>query len=445
MKKKKTTKRSKNKSSLLSLIVKKRDGGSLTKTEIQSFVDELSSHPDYQVASFLAFIFCRGLSEDETAYLTEAMRFSGEQLERKSISKEAFIIDKHSTGGVGDKISIPLAPLLVACSEIVHIPMIAGRSLGHTGGTVDKLESIPGLKTSFPKGRYQQLLKKNRMVFSGQSARVAPADQKLYALRDVTGTVPSIELIVASILSKKLSASLDYLLFDVKFGTGAFMKNLDSAEDLAMQLLRVAKLNGLKACAVMTSMNAPLGRYAGNSLEIKESIEILKGCGPKDSTLLTTHFAGKLLQQAGLSLSEAETAIKTALESGRAYEVFEKCVAAQSGELNKFLTKSSKKLRQKVFKAKDSGSLTWDVEGLGWGLNFLGAGRLEKSDKIDHDLGFEFIAPSFSKVSRGDPLLSIYYKDADKLKRAEKKLSESCFFHEKNKDNESLIRKHFET
>lgn len=431
--------------SLIDLILKKRSGEALPEADIESFVRNLESFPDYQVSAFLAFCFCKGLNEIETAKLTKEMQLSGEQLDRKKFPKEWKFIDKHSTGGVGDKISLPLAPLVVSSSENLCIPMIAGRSLGHTGGTVDKLESLPGLQCLFTKAKYERLLRKNRLVFSGQSHKIAPADKKLYALRDVTGTVPSIPLIVASILSKKLSASLDYLLFDVKFGSGAFMKTLEEAEELAVQLLRTAQLNHLKSTGVLTSMNQPLGKFLGNALEVEEAVQILQNAGPKDSSQLSLHFAERMLQESGMGLAAAQKALQDSLQSGRAYECFENVIAQQGGRLDRFLKRKKTRLKKKLLKSSEEGYLRWDVESLGHALNLLGAGRTKASDKIDHEVGIELIAASSQKIQAGDPLLYIYYSDAQKLRLAEKKIKSALFFDENKSESEALIQKQFET
>ena len=278
---------------LLPLIESKRDGHKLSADDIRQFVASLPTLPDYQVAAFLMAIFFRGLDTDETTALTLAMLNSGDVLKFPKDSRP--LVDKHSTGGVGDKVSLPLAPLL-ACLGF-RVPMISGRGLGITGGTLDKLESIPGFTTALTAERITEIVQSVGCVICGQTERMVPADKRLYALRDVTGTVPSIPLITASILSKKLAESLDALVLDVKFGCAAFMQTREQARELAQAMVALGNQCGVNTRAILTDMNTPLGRAAGNWLEVKESVACLDGTGPDDLRELVVTFAAHLLAQ----------------------------------------------------------------------------------------------------------------------------------------------------
>ncbi len=413
--------------SLLSLIYKKREGQSITADEIQGWIDSMSGPkgkrpPEYQIASLLAFIFTKGMTPDEITALTNAMRFSGQQFKYKGFPKDAFFADKHSTGGVGDKITLPLVPLVIASSEKIYIPTITGRALGHTGGTVDKLESIPGCKVGLPIAKFYKLLKKNRACFLGQTEAIAPADRIIYALRDATGTVESIPLITASILSKKLSESLNYLLLDVKTGNGAFLRDPAQSEALAKSLLSVCQLAGVKAQVSLTRMDTPLGHYSGNRLEILETLQILNGEGPPSSTALTLDFAIKILEASGESMGSALRKTKEALETGKAFEVFKKMIESQGGSLarlERVLNGTTLKLKTKSILAPKAGTLHFDVRELGLALVELGAGRKRKEDKVDPDVGCYHTLETGDRVESGQEVLKIYYRDAAKLKACE--------------------------
>ncbi|MEY4388168.1 MAG: Pyrimidine-nucleoside phosphorylase, partial [Verrucomicrobiota bacterium] len=298
----------------LSLIEAKRDGLKLTADELRQFIAVLAELPDYQVASFLMAVFFRGLDTEETAALTLGMRDSGDVLRFPKDSRP--LVDKHSTGGVGDKVSLPLAPLL-ACLGF-RVPMISGRGLGITGGTLDKLESIPGFNTALSAERIVELVQQVGCVICGQTERMVPADKRLYALRDVTGTVPSIPLITASILSKKLAERLDALVLDVKFGSAAFMQTRDQARALAQAMVALGNQCGTNTRALLTDMSTPLGRAAGNWLEVKESVACLDGKGPDDLRQLVVEFAASLLVQTGreTDIAVAREHASTCLSSG---------------------------------------------------------------------------------------------------------------------------------
>ncbi|HVK09454.1 MAG TPA: thymidine phosphorylase, partial [Gemmataceae bacterium] len=314
------------------VIRKKRDGGELSPDEIAAFV-HAATHgdwPDYQLSALLMAICVRGMTPAETATLTRLMADSGTRIDLSDIPGPK--IDKHSTGGVGDKTSLILAPLAAACGVVV--PMMSGRGLGHTGGTLDKLESIPGFRVGLGVDEFREALRDVGCAMIGQTADMAPADRKLYALRDVTGTVESIPLITASILSKKLAEGISGLVMDVKCGRGAFMKTREDARALAESLVRVGTANGLKVEVVITAMDAPLGRAVGNALEVVESIETLKGNGPKDLEDLSVLLAAKMVRMAGLAAddSAAEVKVRKALNSGAGLEKLRQIIELQGGD-----------------------------------------------------------------------------------------------------------------
>jgi pyrimidine-nucleoside phosphorylase len=431
------------------LIEKKQKAEELTAAEINDFVKSLgtkSSPPDYQIASLLAFIFCKGMSSRETETLTEAMRFSGAQLNRKKFPRDAFLMDKHSTGGVGDKISLPLLPLVLAASDSIYIPMIAGRGLGHTGGTIDKLESIPGCRTEFRMSDFEKRLSKYRGCFSSQSPQITPADRILYALRDVTGTVASLPLIVASILSKKLSESLDYLLLDVKFGDAAFMQDYRESENLAQKLCEVARSQKVVCDAYQTRMQSPLGEYSGNRLEILETENILKGEGPADTTHLTLDFARAFLMRSGMGEETAESSLKKAIQSGKAFEIWEKIISSQGGDLSKCrrqIKSSFQKLKVKRVLAPSSGFIHWKAKSLGWALVSLGGGRRQKSDQIRPEIGFQHRLTEGQRVEKGQEVLKIYYHAQQSLEECLAFVRQSFEIREQSFSEEALIRKVF--
>ncbi|MBN8554615.1 MAG: thymidine phosphorylase [Deltaproteobacteria bacterium] len=434
-------------SHLLPLIYKKRDGLTLTQEEIESFVQSLASKkppPDYQIASLLAFIFSKGMNELETATLTQAMRMSGLQFDYKNFPKGSLFVDKHSTGGVGDKITLALAPLVAACDERLHFPTIAGRGLGHTGGTVDKLESIPGLKTSLSLSAFYKILKKHRACFLSQTKEIVPADQILYALRDVTGTVENIPLMTASILSKKLSETLNFLILDLKYGNGAFLTDMDQTEKLAESLISVARDSNLRAQLCMTRMDTPLGHYSGNRLEVAEAIAILKEQGPEDSTELTKDFTRRILQWSGKTLKEADHAIEKALHTGAAFKKFVEVVEAQGGSVKAF-EKAHKSVQSKLktfsFKAPQKGYLFYDVRKLGLALVELEAGRKRKEDKIDPDVGFYHPLEAGTRVEANTEILRVYYKEARQLAECKKMLESAIQIKSEFFPKSPLIRK----
>jgi pyrimidine-nucleoside phosphorylase len=389
------------------LIERKRDGGTLTFAEIERLIAGYvaESVPDYQMAAWAMAVFFQGLSAQETVDLTRAMWHSGGRLQRQTA--QPLRVDEHSTGGVGDKVSLPLAPLLACCG--LHVPMISGRGLGATGGTLDKLEAIPGFRTNLAADEIEQALSSVGCVITGQTADLVPADRKLYALRDVTGTVPSIPLIAASILSKKLAEDLDVLVLDVKWGTGAFMGSLEDAHRLAQTMVTVAQALGLSASAIITDMNQPLGRMVGHAVEVNESLDMLEGSGPEDLKELTLALGAQALVKAGLATStdEANALLLEQLATGQARERFAHMVVAQGGDLDQ-----SREVGDECMAiAPRPGYIAHvDTAALGHAVALLGGGRRRQGDAIDHAVGFEMLTRLGDTVREGDPLARLFVR-----------------------------------
>ncbi|HUS27873.1 MAG TPA: thymidine phosphorylase [Kofleriaceae bacterium] len=388
------------------LIRKKRDGGALDDAELRAFIGWVTdgSIPDYQVAAMLMAIFWRGMTEAELATWADAMTRSGDVIDLSSIKRAK--VDKHSTGGVGDKISIPLAPAVAACG--VAVPMVSGRGLGHTGGTLDKLESIPGFKVDLPVEKFAELVDKLGVCLIGQTARIAPADKRLYALRDVTGTVESLPLIASSIMSKKLAEGIDGLVIDCKVGRGAFMKTVENARALCALMRAIGQRAGKRVTCVLTDMDAPIGRTIGNSLEIRESIEVLRGGGPVDTRELTSVLGGEMLVLGGVAKDAAEgrAKIDKALADGSALEVFRKVVEAQGGDPRVCDSPGSvlpKPKQREELMLKPGRVVAIDSEALGIAALVLGAGRRTKEDSIDPSAGLVVDAYLGEVIEAGGP------------------------------------------
>ncbi len=407
---------------LLTLIESKRDGQALTAAQLGEIVSGVVSGqlPDYQIAAFLMAVYFRGLNSDETTALTLAMRDSGDGL--KFPKDKRPLVDKHSTGGVGDKVSLPLAPLL-ACLGF-RVPMISGRGLGITGGTLDKLDSIPGFQTLLPPKRIIEIVQEVGCVICGQTDRMVPADKKLYALRDVTGTVPSIPLITASILSKKLAENLDALILDVKFGTAAFMSTRPHARKLAQTMVALGTQCGVNTRAVLTDMNTPLGRTAGNWLEVKESVACLDGRGPKDLHQLVITFAAHLLVQTGRTqgLRAARQQAEDCLRSGGPRKKWDEMLVAQGADLVAFNRKLGWDHTAPVvvaLRADRSGFVArCDARLLGEVIRNLGGGRLTKESVINPDVGLDQIVKPGEVVKSGHPLVRIHGSNCEQAKAA---------------------------
>lgn len=396
----------------LRLIEAKRDGAALAPEAISRFVRDftLGHIADYQMAAMLMAIFFRGMTAEETRALTLAMRDSGETL--KFPPEPRPVVDKHSAGGVGDKVSLPLAPLL-ACLGF-RVPMISGRGLGITGGTLDKLESIPGFTTQLDPARIIEQTQALGLAMAGQTETMVPADKKLYALRDVTGTVPSIALITSSILSKKLAEGLDALIMDVKFGVAAFMPNMEQARALAQSIVDLAQACGVNTRALLTDMNTPVGCSAGNWLEVRESIECLEGRGPADLRTLVVDCAAHLLEQTGraATLDAAREQAAQCLSSGAPRRKWDELVAAQGGDLDAFHRKLAASPTAPVIrelKAKRSGWVTrCDARVIGETVRDLGGGRLTKETVIQPDVGVDQLAKPGDQRRSGDILCRIH-------------------------------------
>jgi len=398
------------------IIQKKRDGKPLTREEVHGFIHGMSTGEvtDYQATAFCMATYFQGMSQDETMALTEAMLASGERLDLSSIRGAK--VDKHSTGGVGDKVSLILAPLAAACG--VKVPMMAGRGLGHSGGTLDKLEAIPGFNVNLTKAAFERALSDVGCAIIGQTAQIAPADKKLYALRDVTATVECIPLIVGSILSKKLAEGTEALVMDVKVGTGAFMKTGDQARKLATALSQVARKMKLPFRALITDMNQPLGYSAGNAIEVQECIEVLRNqtvsnLSSADLKELTVQLCAEMLEltKTVRSLAEGRKLALARLSDGSAWHAFEKMVATQGGDVE-FIRNPRKLPRaptEVTWVAKRRGFVTkMNTEAIGRILVDLGGGRKKATDVIDPGVGMIFHKKLGAKVLPGDPLVTVY-------------------------------------
>ncbi|HVL69103.1 MAG TPA: thymidine phosphorylase [Vicinamibacterales bacterium] len=393
----------------MDLIRRKRDGGALDRADIESFIAGVTdgSLPDYQAAALLMAIVLRGMTPQETAWLTDAMIRSGIRVQYPDV--DAVPVDKHSTGGVGDKTSLILAPLAVACGAVV--PMMSGRGLGHTGGTLDKLESIPGFRTNLSIDELRAAIRTIGCALLGQTAEIAPADRRLYALRDVTGTVESIPLISASIMSKKIAEGIGALVLDVKTGAGAFMKTLDDSRALARSLVALGESSGVRTEAIITSMDAPLGVHVGNAVEVIESIEVLKGRGPDDTRELSVLLAARMLVAAGVEPDEtaAERCVRQAIRSGAGLEVLGRIIENQGGDprvLDDYRLLPAAPLED-VVRAPRGGYVALHAERIGRAAVALGAGRAALDDRIDHGVGIELLVPHGAQVRQGDAVLRV--------------------------------------
>jgi pyrimidine-nucleoside phosphorylase len=403
------------------LIRLKRDGAALDADAIRAFVTGATdgTWPDYQVSAMLMAIVIRGMTLDEASVLTDAMVRSGVRVDLAEFA--GVPVDKHSTGGVGDKLSLVLAPLAAACGAVV--PMMSGRGLGHTGGTLDKLEAIPGFRTRLPLDEMRRVLRKTGCALIGQTDEIAPADRKLYALRDVTGTVESIPLICASILSKKIAEGIGALVMDVKVGRGAFMKTADDARQLASWLTGIAERNGVRTEAVMTAMDAPLGRAVGNANEVIESIETLKGRGPADVESLSRTLAARMLVLARIARTreDADKQVARALSSGAGLEKLRAIIEAQGGDPRVIddYSRLPKAPSTAAQRAAGPGIVTAiDAERVGRAAVALGAGRDRVDGVVNPAVGIDVIAPVGTPVTGGDPVLSLAYDDEAKLAAA---------------------------
>lgn len=423
------------------IIAKKRDGGTLTNGEIEFFVQGFTAGtiPDYQASALLMAIYLRGMTAQETAQLTAAMAHSGNMVDLSAIA--GVKADKHSTGGVGDKTTLVVAPIAAACG--VRLAKMSGRGLGHTGGTIDKLEAIPGCSVSLTREAFFRQVNRVGLAVVGQTGNLAPADKKLYALRDVTATVSCIPLIASSIMSKKLAAGADCILLDVKTGSGAFMKTLDDSIALARTMVEIGEHNGRRTAALITNMDTPLGHSIGNSLEVAEAVETLRGNGPADLTEVCLSLAANLLWLAGRGeLAECRAMAEQAVSSGAAYEKLRAMVAAQGGDVSvlddpaRFAPAACE---QDVLCECDGYLAATDTEGVGIAAALLGAGRETKESAIDYAAGIRLLKKTGEPVRRGDVLAKLYAADADRCRAGGEKLRASLTFAQAAPEQPALI------
>jgi pyrimidine-nucleoside phosphorylase len=425
------------------IIIKKRDGNELTPEEISFLVNGFTRGdiPDYQMSGFLMAVFLNGMTGRETAHLTFSMMRSGTCLDLSSIGRT---VDKHSTGGVGDKVKLVLVPLAASCGA--KVPTTFGRGLGHTGGTRDKLESIPGFRTALSKQEIFSQLKKIGAVMIGTSEDIAPADKKIYALRDVTGTVPSIPLITSSVLSKKFAGGADAFVFDVKTGSGAFMRSAKDAEKLAKLLVSISRLMKKKAVAVISGMDQPLGNTVGNILEMVEAVETLKGRGPADLRTLTIACTAHLLVLAGIA-KDFKTASAFAaknLSNGSALKKFLEIVKAQGGDTS--YIEDTNRFKKAAFtreiRAAKPGYITGiDAYETGMTAHLLGAGRLKLTDTIDHEAGIILFKKVGGEVSKGEPVCALHTNRKDAIDEAAARMQKAIAIAGRKAPSKKLIIK----
>jgi pyrimidine-nucleoside phosphorylase len=424
------------------VIRKKRDGVELSREEIEGLVGAYTGGdiPDYQVSAWLMAVVLKGMTRPETAALTDAMLHSGDVLDLSSLAAKK--VDKHSTGGVGDKTSLVLAPLAAAAG--VAVPMISGRGLGHTGGTLDKLESIPGFNVNLPVAEFRRILELCGCAMIGQTAEIAPADRKLYALRDVTGTVESPYLICASIMSKKLAEGIDALVLDVKTGSGAFMKSEQDAAFLAELMVETGERMGKQVIALITDMDQPLGNMIGNALEVVEAVEVLRGAGPQDLRELCSELAGWMLHLGGVAKTVAEGKQQSAklISSGKALEKFRQMVELQGGDA--CVVDDSKRLPQaqytmEVASPRAGYIASMQCEHIGTACVILGGGRERKEDSVDPAVGMVLHKKIGDRVALGESLATVYYNAEAKAARARQLIEASCEISEEVPAKRALI------
>jgi len=426
------------------LIRKKRNGQQLDKNEIEYLISNFTAGniPDYQISALLMAILLKEMSPTETAALTNSMLNSGKIIGLSSI--KGLKIDKHSTGGVGDKTSLIIAPIVASTG--IYVPMISGRGLGHTGGTLDKLESIPGFRTDLSLSESKKILKKCGAVLIGQTKEIAPADKLIYALRDVTATVESIPLITASIMSKKLAEDIDGLVLDIKTGNGAFMKSQKDSEDLANSLIKTAKSFGKSVIAFITDMNQPLGNYIGNWLEVYESVQVLKGSIKNDLYALSIKLAGAMiyLGKKSKSIKEGEEIAKDQIENGKAFNKFLEIVELQGGNIN-YINNPDKypksNYSEKVCSAKSEFVKEIDTYQLGMASLVLGAGRKTKEDKIDFKAGIILKKKIGDFIKKGDIICEIFSDSKTKIRTAKEMILNSIKFSKTKPQIPKLIKK----
>ncbi len=415
------------------IIIKKRDGLELTKEEIEFFIQGYTRGdiPDYQAAAWAMAVVWRGMTPRETTDLTLAMAASGDTLDLSAVVP--FAVDKHSTGGVGDKTTLVVEPVVAACG--LPVGKMSGRGLGFTGGTLDKLESIPGYRTDLTTGEFLRQLREIGLVLTGQSADLAPADGKLYALRDVTGTVQSMPLIASSIMSKKIAAGAQGIVLDVKTGLGAFMQTLEEARELATLMVQIAHLAGRKAVALLSDMNQPLGHAVGNALEVREAIETLQSGGPADFREHCLVVAAHMLHLGGKAADEEEgrALAEAAIADGRAWEAFRKLVIAQGGDVS-YVDDPDKLPAARIVKAlpapQDGYLAEIHARKVGEAAVILGAGRTRKGDPVNHAVGIVVHHKVGDFLKAGEPVMSIHADDEASLQETLSRLDEAIVWQE---------------
>ena len=404
------------------LISKKRDGHYLSKNELSDFINNYltGSVTEEQMAAMLMAIYFKGMNEDEIFSLVQIMIDSGSTLDFGGSNR--YIADKHSTGGIGDKISLILAPIMAAAG--IKVPMIAGRGLGFTGGTIDKLESIPGFNSSPSLKQFKEWVDKNGYAIMSQSIDICPADKKIYSLRSKTGTVASIPLICGSIMSKKIAEGISGLVLDIKVGSGTFMKSIDQAKELGSWMKKIGNLFDIKTDIIFTNMNQPLGRYSGLACEVEESIECLKGNGANDLIDITLELGSSLMIQSGLvrDRNQAIDVQKDLIESGKALRSFEVSVAAQGGKLEKLKSSTKAKYETLILSKSEGVVNTFDTEEIGWALVELGCVKKRKQDDLDHSAGIEFLKKTGDSIIKNEPVYRVFNSNKKTLDNAAKML-----------------------
>lgn len=426
---------------MIDIIAKKRDGRELTREEIQFFVNGYTEGtiPDYQVSALLMAIYFNGMNKEETGALTMAMVESGDQIDLSAI--EGIKVDKHSTGGVGDSVTLIVGPLVASCG--VPVAKMSGRGLGHTGGTIDKLESIPGFHVELSTEEFIRLVNQNKISVVGQTGNLTPADKKLYALRDVTGTVDSIPLIASSIMSKKIAAGADSIVLDVKAGDGAFMKTVDDAKRLARAMVDIGSEVGRKTIAIISNMNQPLGNAIGNALEIEEAIATLKGEGPHDLTELCLSIGSYMVLLAGKAetIEAARTILEEAIASGKALEKMREFIVSQGGD-GSVIDEPGRLPQAKyqfTFRAKEAGWIKYlQAENFGHASALLGAGRTTKESKINLAVGLVLHKKVGDYVQKDEPLVTIH-SDQENIHDVEQILADSIVISSEEVEKEPLI------
>lgn len=423
------------------ILEKKRDGGELSYAELEFFVRGLTlgEIPDYQLSAWLMAVYFRGMSDRELAELTDLMAHSGDMTDLSPLGERT--VDKHSTGGVGDKTTLIVAPLVASLGGIVA--KMSGRGLGFTGGTVDKLESIPGFRTELSSEEFLALSASHGLCVVGQSGNLAPADKKLYALRDVTATVESIPLIASSVMSKKLAAGARSIVLDVKVGSGSFMKDIESAKILAEKMTGIGKSAGRRMAAVLTNMDVPLGYAVGNSLEVAEAVRVLEGRGPADLTEVSLTLASHMLSLAtGEELTLARIRCEHALADGSAKRKLCEMVASQGGDVSYIENPSlfpKANVMSRVISPCDGYLSHMDAEKIGAASSVLGAGREKKGDRIDHSAGIVLLRKTGESVKRGEPVAELHTSDRERLSEAEKIFLSALAFSEERPEPARLV------